>query len=221
MRGSVPALVLVASLLLAGCLAGPSASAPDGSPTASPPATPAEGSPTDPYRTTTPAGSTPTPEPASVEYVVRAGEVPDEFASVTVTFRVVLVDRPTDLGPCYPEVFTGPYKPSITPLATPAGDCRRSDAIAVDLTEVDGERSLGSFEARSARGHALIVADVRATYANGTTVAGIRGTGGLELVRSERRPDGSYGVEVGLEPAEERLDYDYWLVAERFEPADE
>lgn len=155
---------------------------------------------------------------ASVEYFVRAGEVPDELESVTVTARIVLVDRPDDLGPCYPDVFTGPYKPTVTPIGTPGGDCHRSAPVDVDLTTVDGTRSLGTGTAPGpAGGHALVVTDVTATHENGTSVTAIRGAGVAELVASPTRPSGQSVVEIGLEPAPDGTEYDYWLVAERVE----
>lgn len=196
MRRLVPVL-LVALVVLAGCTSS---------------------TPESPTATLSPTAS---PEPTSVTYVVRAGDIPDAFASVEVTFRVVFVDHPDDLGPCYPDVFRGPYKPTLTPLPTPTGECHRSDPITVDLTAVDGTRSLGTFTASgSTRGHALVVTDLDVTLENGTRVSAIKGIGGAELVREPTRPSGSYGVRLGLRPAEPDADYDYYLSETRFDPGE-
>lgn len=206
-----PAALLTVLLLAAGCLSG----APGAGPSA--PDTPVTETPT---ATSPTAAPTAAPDPVTVEYRVRAGAVPDEFESVTVTFRAVFVDRTTDLGPCYPEVHSGPYKPTLTPIATPAGGCHRSESVTVDLAELDGTRSLGTFTAPgSASGHALLVTDVTATRRNGTSVTGIKNIGGAELLESPERPAGTHGVNVSVETVEDGRDYDYWLVWERFEPS--
>lgn len=209
MRRQLPATFVVLAVALAGC----AAVAPDASPTR-------DGEPT---ATATPTGTSPTPDGnVSVEYVVRAGDLPDELRSVTVKVQVVLAERASDMGPCWGEAFTGPYQPTPTPVATPSGDCYRSASVDFGLSdgEDDGSRiwvaAPGSFDA----GHGLVVTDVQATYRNGTTTAAIRGTGG-HLARSVRgRPDGSHGVELALEPAPADAGYDYALVSEPFESAD-
>lgn len=226
--------LLAVVLLAAGCLGGGQGGTVPSTPGT--PAAPPEPSPDTPTASTgtsspgTPDTATPTPETTtptsrgeSVEYLVRAGSVPDEFGSVTVTVRVVFVEDPVDLGRCYPDTFTGPYKPTITPLATPVGDCHRSESVTVELadrTGAAGERSLGTFSVPgSAGGHALVATDIDATARNGTAVTAIKGIGGAELLASPSRPDGSYGVELGLEPAPSGAAYDYWLVADRYDPS--
>lgn len=201
MRRAVPALLLAAFVLAAGCVAGG-------------PGT----SPTSPSTMTTASSGSTTPTAGAavpVEYVVRPGTVPDEFQSVEVTLRVVFVETPGDLGPCYPDIFRGPYKPTLTPLQTPAGECHRSQVVTVDLADLEGDHSLGTFTAPgSVQGHALLVVDVRATLENGTVVERIRGIGGVEAIRSPARPSGTVVARIGLEPAPEDADYDYTLVAE-------
>jgi|GEM_PF-3163561 len=196
-------LVVAAVVLLAGCTAptGPSATA---EPTASATATPTATAPT-----------TPTPQPVTVEYAVRAGSVPDDVASVEVTLQVVFVERAGDMGPCWRDTFTGPYKPTVTPIAPPEGECHRSESVTVDLTELDGERSLGGFTApgRFTAGHALVATNVTATYRNGTTVRGIRGASGKRVRVVEGPPAGPYRVSLSVEAYDDRP-YDYWVVTE-------
>jgi hypothetical protein len=203
--GRLPVL-LAFVLLTAGCLSGASGTPPStGAPTAT-------GTPTE--------VSTDTPTTTPVEYRVRAGTVPEEFESVEVTFRVVFPDRETDLGPCYPGVFRGPYKPTLTPIGTPTGDCHRSETVTVDLAELESGRSLGPFDVPgSASGHALLVTGVTATDRNGTTVTDVKNVGGAELLEERASPRGTYGVRVSVESVEDDRDYGYWLVWERFDPA--
>lgn len=203
-RGALP-LVLV--VLLAGCTA-PIAEAPN---TAEPidSATPTA------TTTTTTTPTTPTPQPIGVEYVVRAGSIPDAFESVSVTFRVVFVERTADMGPCWRETFSGPYEPTITPIAPPSGECYRSETVTVDLTELDGERSLGRLTApgRFGAGHALIATNTTATYRNGTTVTGMRGASDKLVATVEGRATGQRRVTLSVAAYDDRP-YDYWLVAE-------
>mgnify|MGYP006292230375 CR=1 FL=1 len=200
MRG-VPVLLVALSLVLAGC-AGVA-------PKASPTPTTESGSPMATAEPTT------TPEPVGVEYAVRAGTIPDDVRSVSVTLQVVFVERTEDVGPCWRETFTGPYEPTITPIAPPRGECRRTETVTVDLTDVDGERSLGRFAVpgRFDAGHALVVTNVTATYRNGTAVSGIRGATGKRANVVSGRPAGSYRVTLSMESYTDRA-YDYWLVAE-------
>jgi hypothetical protein len=198
-RGALP---LILAVLLAGCaapIAGPSDTA-------------------EPTESTTPTPtptSTTTPQPVGVEYAVSAGTVPEEFESVTVTLRVVFVERTEDMGPCWRETFSGPYEPTITPIAPPAGECHRSETVTVDLTELDGERSLGRLTApgRFVAGHALIATNTTATYRNGTTVTGLRGASDKLVTTVEGRPAGQRGVTLSVTAYDDRP-YDYWLVAE-------
>lgn len=194
MRRTVPALLAVATLLLAGCTVGPGVSSPDQSPTASP---------------------TPTPGGTPVEYDLRTGSLPDGVTSVTVTLQVAFVEHPDDLGPCYPEAFTGPHRPSLTPLPTPRGDCHRSEPVTVELSG-DGGRTLGPFTAPAATdGHAVVVTDATATRANGSTVSDIYGGSGQEALAEPASPTGTYEVTVGLDPADDGADYEFFLVSER------
>lgn len=55
--------------------------------------------------------------------MVESGTIPSEFASLTAQIQPVFVEDPADLGPCYPEIYDGPYKPTITPIRTPTGAC--------------------------------------------------------------------------------------------------
>lgn len=117
-------------------------------------------------------------------------------------------------------MFSGPYKPTLTPLPTPVGGCHESDFVTVDLTGVSGERSLGNLTAPgSTSGHALIATDVDATHTNGTEITTIYGSGGAELIRTAAPPRGPYGVEVGIDPAPDGRSYDYWFVHEEYDPA--
>lgn len=156
----------------------------------------------------------------SVEYVVRAGSIPETFSAVEITFQAVFVEQPTDLGSCYPDVFTGPYQPTLTPLPTPAGECTRSTPVTVDLADLAGPTSLGSATApASTSGHALIATDVTVRRDNGSRVESVKNIGGAELIRSPKPPDGRYGLEVEIRSVAEERDYDYWLVWEQFDPS--
>lgn len=196
-RGALP-LVLV--VLLAGCaapIAGPSDTA----------------DPTDTASAT--ATATATPNPVGVEYVVRAGSIPDDIESVTVTLQVVFVERADDMGSCWRGAFSGPYEPTITPIAMPEGDCYRSGSVTLDLTDLEDGRSLDRITApgRFDAGHALLVTNATATYRNGSTVTGMRGSTG-KLVRAvEGRPAGQRRVTLAVEAYRDRP-YRYWLVAE-------
>lgn len=207
-------LVLAASLLTTGCLAGAPAT-PDGeSPTVSdtesdrPPSTDGDGTATTPG------------DGRTVEYAVRAGEIPDEFRSVRVTLQVVFVTDTDDFGPCYPEIFTGPYEPTITPLPTPAGECYRSETVTVDLADLDGERSVSATVPDDAVGYALLVTDVAAVDRNGTEVTTIKGIGGREVFTSSSLSDGPRTATIGIGPADPDARYDYWLLTDSSETDD-
>jgi len=202
-RDALLAFAVVA--LLAGCAA---------------PTTPSDGGgateTATPTATSTPtAMPTATPQPVSVEYVVRAGTIPDDIESVEVTLQVVFVEHAGDIGPCWRGTFSGPYKPTITPIAPPEGECHRSEPVTLDLTDVDGERSLGRVTApgRFAAGHAIIATNVTVTDRNGTTVTGIRGASGKRLRVVEGAPAGPYRVTLSVDAYDDRP-YDYWVVAE-------
>lgn len=149
-----------------------------------------------------------------VEYAVSPGAVPGEFASLTVTFRVLFVENGDEIGPCSPDIIRGPYKPTPTPLRQPEGECAKSEPVTVDLTAVDGERSLGTFTSPAwTSGHALLVTDVTATLENGTTVTSIKGTGGARVFTSTEAPtDDRYTARIGVEAADADVRYDYSLV---------
>jgi hypothetical protein len=202
MRRDALHLVLAVVVLLAGCTA---------------PTGPADTA--DPTESTTTATATPpptaTPQPVAVEYAVRAGTVPDDIESVEVTLQVVSVERTDDMGPCWRGTFTGPYKPTITPIRPPSGECHRSESVTLDLTDLDGEQSLGQFSApgRFDAGHALIATNVTATYRNGTTVTGVRGASGKRVRVVEGPPAGPYRVTLSLTAYEDRP-YRYWFVTE-------
>jgi hypothetical protein len=206
MRRLVPLLV-ACSLLLAGC----SGVAPEASPTA----TETTDTTTTTAPTAEPTATTAAPEPVGVEYVVRAGTIPDDVESVTATLQVVFVERSADVGPCWRETFAGPYKPTVTPIAPPEGECHRSATVTVDLTELDGDRSLARITApgRFDAGHALVVTNVTATYGNGTAVEGVRVDERAAVVAGE--PAGPYRVTLSLESyRDEDRPYDFWFVGE-------
>jgi hypothetical protein len=198
-RGALP---LVLAVLLAGCTA-PMAGAPDGA------------EPTGSASTTATATTTTTPRPVGVEYVVRAGSLPDEFESATVTLQVVFVERAGDVGPCWRGTFGGPYEPTITPIRMPEGDCYRSETVTMDLTDVEDGRSLGELTApgRFTAGHALLVTNATATYRNGTTVTGMRGATGKRVRVVEGIPGGPSRVTLSIAAYEDRP-YRYWLIAD-------
>lgn len=224
---SILTVGLVAVVLLAGCLSGgpggtvtvpetpgttePGAASP-GTVTGAPEASDTRSVTGADTGTASPGGTT-------VEYVVRPGEIPDGVASVTVTLQAVFVTDTADLGPCYPEVFSGPYKPTITPLRTPSGECLRSEPVTIDLAATEDDRPVEVTAPARARGHALVVTEITATRENGTDVTGIKGTGGVDVLAIPERPEGRYGVEIGLERVENDAAYDYWLVLSRFEPS--
>lgn len=206
-------------LVTAGCLGSPtgteSPDTPSPTPTATADTTDATARDGGPTTATTGTGggttSPPTGEPVSVAYTVGGGEFPDEVDSVTVTMRVVFTAH--DDGRCWRDTFYGPYKPTITPLKVPDdGDCYRTEPVTMDLTDIDGTRSLGRVEAPPSYdgGHALVVTNVTATYENGTTVPGLRGSGGVRGNVVWGRPDDRYRVVFAMESYRDRP-YDYWL----------
>lgn len=199
------AVLLVVASVLGGCLGGP------GSPTDRP------ASPSDTAES--PTSTDPPPENATVEYVLRAGDLPEAVASGTVTLQVVFVEDAADLGPCYPEVFTGPYRPTITPIPPPEGACYRSETTTLDLAELGEERSLAFEGPASAEGHALLLTNATLRGANGTSLANVRGATDTDLATVEERPGGGpYGVEIRVDAYDDRS-YDYWVFGRRFEPS--
>lgn len=202
MRRLVPILVALV-VALAGCVGAPGVS------------TTATES-TDSTAETATTTETPTPSPVGVEYVVQAGSLPDDVRAVTVTLQVVFVERSADVGPCWRETFAGPFKPTVTPIAPPDGDCHRSATVTVDLTDLDGDRSLARITApgRFDAGHALVVTNVTVTDRNGTAAGSVRVDERAAVVEGE--PAGPYRVTLSLESyrGEDRA-YDFWVVAER------
>lgn len=203
-------LMILFSVLLAGC-------------TGSPPSlTEASDSPTEhPSTAALDASSTAAglQSDRSIDYVIRAESIPDEFTSVLITLQVVFVEQPSDLGNCYPEVFSGPYKPTITPLPTPAGQCTHANPVTIDLARTRNGASLGNVTApESTSGHALIATEIAVKRENGSIVESVKNMGGAELIRSPNPPDGPYGVNVGIQPVAEDREYDYWLMWDRFDP---
>ncbi|MFB6169353.1 MAG: hypothetical protein ABEJ43_10990 [Haloferacaceae archaeon] len=177
------------------------------------------GGPTSGGTPTAPASPTDTtdapPETTAVEYAVSAGDLPDETATARVTLRVVFVETTADLGPCYPGAFTGPYRPTITPIPPPDGECHRSEAVTVSLANLTGERSLTFEGAASAEGHALLLTNATVRYANGTRVANLRGASTTELAAVAESPgEGPYAVEIRIDAYDDRR-YDYWLFGRR------
>lgn len=140
-------------------------------------------------------------ENLSVEYTIESGDVPDKLASVTLTMQVVFVEKGGDFSDntCWRETYTGPYKPETTPIHTPSGECHRTESVTVNLTELDGPKSIeetapGRFDV----GHGLIVTDIDATHKNGTSITAINGIGGYRANIVEGEAKRSYTVEFGI-----------------------
>lgn len=151
------------------------------------------------------------PENTTVEYVLRAGDLPESVASGTVTVRVVFVENAVDLGPCYPEALGGPYRPTVTPLPPPEGACHRSETRTLDLAALGGERSVTFEGPASAEGHALVLMDAALRGANGTSVANVRGATDRAMtdVNGDELYEGLNGTG--------RLDYDVRTLFESLE----
>lgn len=200
-------LATAGSLVVAGCVTG------DDDP-ASPTESPTDGStsPTD----TSPTETPPTGTETAVTYVLRSGQVPDAFAAATATVQPVVVEDERDLGPCYPEVYEGPYKPTITPIPTPRGACHPGDPVEVDLVATD-ETTIDMTVPPTARGHALFAIRVVGTDRDGDAITAIKGTGGVILLEESSPPGDTYGVEMGIDPGPEEADYEYWVTTERVE----
>lgn len=186
-------LCLVLALGVAGCV-----TAPGGSPTpeptgaTTPQVTPSPaGSETGNAGTVTPTAPSETREAATTtgpattvpatsgeavtaEYVVRPGELPPEFESLTVTFAVLFASG--DVHGCADAtaLLSGPEDPTPTPFPTPEAtrgvDCVTYENLTVDLADSDGPQSLGAYSVPSsvAGEYALVVRDVVGTYENGT-----------------------------------------------------
>lgn len=208
----VLALLLVLPVI-AGCAGLPAAPEPTESTPATGTDTPTE-MPSPTAMASPPEEPTPTVRQRSVRYVLHRGTIPAELDSVNLTMRVVFVENPGDIGPCWRDTYRGPYKATPTPIARPVGGCYRSEPTSIELTQVEDTYSLDrvTVPGRFSAGHALIVTNVTATYQNGTRATAIKGIGGKRANVVEGRPNGPYHVELRLESEKER--YQYWLIAE-------
>lgn len=231
-------VVLVGCLALAGCVSGPgtptdgAGGSPTPTPTQSPAGTVTPTAPSAPTDTETPtstdaepsaststdAGTPPSPstsipEPVTVEYVVRAGSIPDEFDSVTVHFEVEFAENRGDVRECTGTVLDSRYDPTPTPLPSPTGECRTVEDVTVDLTEVNGTHSLGNVTVPGRFGaeHALVVRDVVPVYENGTRVERIHDT---DFRGPYRHGAGRWGLEIGVSDAPDDVGWTYQVDAE-------
>ena len=234
--GDRRALALCLLCVLAGCTAIPGISS-DATPspvsngTAAPTATAvttgttaaADGTATGTSPGTTAAGTaapTVTPADFTVEYVVAGGGLPDGVASLTVEFEVVFAQRADDLDYCVGALFSSEYEPTATPLPSPIGACRSVSGLTVNLTALDGTRSLGPFvvPGRFDGAHALVVNDAVAVYDNGTRVTDIHDIDFVAHSQDGRDP-GYYGVQIGVTdqtaPGEP---WQYAVVTRSFDP---
>lgn len=167
-----------------------------------------------------PATPTATPADFAVEYVVTGGSLPDGVASLTVEFEVVFAERADDLDYCVGALFSSEYEPTATPLPSPVGACRSVTGITVNLTALEGTRSLGPFVApgRFDGAHALVVNDAVAVYDNGTRVTDVHDIDFIAHSQDGRDP-GVYGVQIGVTdqtaPGEP---WEYAVVTRSFDP---
>ncbi|PSQ17126.1 hypothetical protein BRD00_08850 [Halobacteriales archaeon QS_8_69_26] len=226
-RGIV--LALAVSLAVTGCAGSPTASpsepqAEPGPTTAPGTATDPAADPGDPSGTTATSTDPGTPTPTdtgtptstgSVEYVVAAGEIPEEIGSLEVTLKAVFVNNATDFRRhrCWDDTYRGPYKPTITPIQPPVRGCYNAGSVTVDLTELDGPEPLGPFDAPAtfSAGHGFVVTEASAEYRNGSRVGSIKGAGGIRVNVVEGPQDGRYHVEFAVETYRDRP-YRYWLI---------
>lgn len=198
MRTRVVAIGFVLLLGVAGCLGGPGtgtagtgtpettespATGPISATTESPgtgPTTATDVAATDtmPGADTTTDSRTPTPARSdgnvTVEYVVRAGDIPEDVASVNVTLVVAFADHNIyhcdgDMGSAGGHGFG---TPTPTPYLDHDVDCLRYGNVTLDLTDLEGSRSIGSYTvpASAVGEYALVVRDMTVTLENGTTV---------------------------------------------------
>ncbi|QPV64089.1 hypothetical protein I7X12_05540 [Halosimplex litoreum] len=202
MDARIVAVGLALFVAFAGCLGGPGADAETPEPTDTP--APDRPSTTDTPTTATPDRGTPTPalggETTTVEYVVRAGELPEGVASANATMAVAFAE--TNVYHCDGDFGSGGGfgTPTPTPDLDHDLDCLRYGGLTVDLADLNGSRSLGAFSVpRSAVDeYALVVRDVTVTLDDGTVVEDVY----AEQFRAHtvRNADSSaYGVEIDLD----------------------
>ena len=209
-------------------LAGCQTTANDGTPQSSEHSPTGNGTPTatDPVpstETTTAEGvtdsssrtETETTASSTVAYDIEVSDVPDAMQSLKITLQVVFVADTDEMTACLRDTYTGPYKPTVTPIPTPTSDaCHRSEPVTIDLTAGGGGFSFGPVTAPPSftAGHALIVTDVTATSQDGESVP-IKGVDGHRVRIVERRVDGSSRFEIGLAAGPDEAEYDYELVS--------
>lgn len=169
-------------------------------------------------------GTTATGEPAVVEYVVRAGPLPDTVRHVYVEFAVYFAERPDDLVPCTDgaPLMDNRYDPTPTPVRTPAGQCASADLGRVDLVALESPRSLGELAVNGSvdGGHTLVVHDVTIVLQNGSTATAVHDTD-FRAILDESPPAGTYGVEIGVtdfNSTDESRPWRFGVNVERFDP---
>lgn len=159
----------------------------------------------------------------SVEYVVRAGSIPDHVAQLSVDFAVYFAERSDDVYPCTDDapLMDNRYDPEPTPLPVPEGECEQFDVPRVDVAALDGTRTLGPFEANDtfSGGHTLVAHDVTLVLEDGTFATEVHDTD-FRAVTERTTPSGTYGVEIGVTDYEGTDDPPRWrfgIHTERFE----
>ena len=202
-------------------LAGCQTTADDGTPQPSEDSPAGDGTPTETDTGASTDTTTP-PSAVAVTYDVEAGDVPDALQSLEVTLQMVLVADTDEMTACLRDTYTGPYKPTVTPIPTPTQDaCRRSDPVTVDLTALGDAVSIGPVTAPGSyvAGHALVITDVAATDRDGDPVP-IKGAGGHRVAVLEDRADGPSRVQIGLETGPAEAEYDYELISTSIAPTE-
>jgi|GEM_PF-3006657 len=208
MTARTAALGIVLLVVVGGCLGAPGTdpetSGPTDTPT--PERTTTAPTPATPDATHTPTvdRGTPTPATASdtttVEYVVRAGDLPDEVAAATVTLAVAFAE--SNIYHCDGDFGSGGGfgTPTPTPDLDRDLDCLRYGGLTVDLADLNGSRSLGTFAVPESAvdEYALVARDVVVTLDNGTVVEGVY----AEQFRAHTARDAqsrTVGVEIDLD----------------------
>ncbi|QLH81784.1 hypothetical protein [Halosimplex pelagicum] len=164
--------------------------------------------PETPDGTPTPTAEEGTPTPAAsgenttVEYVVRAGDLPAEVAAANVTLGVAFAD--TSIYNCdgvSPSDASGSFStPTQTPDLDRDLDCLRYGGLSLDLADLNGSRSLGSYAvpASAVAEYSLVVRDVTVTLENGTVVDDVY----AEAFRAHTARDArsrAVGVEIDID----------------------